>query len=56
MLAQPLSVAPRLLDPVTVNFDRASMTGSNVPAGWTSVDYTFYGFRVSAGAATITVT
>ena len=55
MLAQPLSIMPNFETPVTVNFDRASMTGSNVPTGWTSVDYTFYGFRVAAGAATITV-
>ena len=55
-LAQPLPVTPDLVMVnnalPTVAFDN---TFTNAPSGWTTVNYTFYGFRVAAGAATITI-
>ena len=32
----------------TVNFNTTGLTGSNVPAGWTNVEYTFRGVQVTA--------
>ena len=39
----------------TVTFSRAAMTGSNVPAGWTDVTYTFIGVSINAGQTTVIV-
>ena len=39
----------------TVAFSRAAMTGSNVPAEWTTVNYTFIGVSINAGQTTVIV-